>query len=144
MGSSLFGKSLSIVLILISVSTIGALTYSIAVPPITERFTEFYVLNSEGKADNYPRDLAVGEQAKVIIGVVNREHETASYVLEVKINGTSNNTAVPLILNQAEKWQETITFRPSTAGDRQKVEFLLYRSEQGEVYRSVYILVDVH
>ena len=102
------------------------------------------MLNSEGKADNYPRDLAVGEQAKVIIGVVNREHETASYVLEVKINGTSNNVAGPLVLKQAEKWQKTITFQPATTGNNQKVEFLLYRSEQGEVYRSVYILVDVH
>jgi uncharacterized membrane protein len=49
----------------------------------------------------------------------------------------------PLVLNQAETWQETISFRPTAAGDSQKVEFLLYKSGQSEVYRSVYLLVNV-
>lgn len=142
-GSSLLGKILSVVLVLIILSGIAALTYSVAVPPVISRFTEFYVLNSAGLADNYPQNLTVGEESKVILGVVNQEHETASYRIEVKSSGTSNNVAGPLVLNQAEKWQETITFQPLAVGDKQKVEFMLYKSGQSEVYRSVYILVNV-
>lgn len=143
-GSSLLDKILSVVLVLIIFSAIGALTYSIAVPPVISRFTEFYVLNSNGQANNYPKNLAVGEEAKVIIGIANQEHETASYRIEMKLNGTSHNVAAPLTLNQAGTWQETITFRPAVPGNNQKVEFLLYKSGQSEVYRSVYILVNVN
>jgi len=139
----LLGKILSVVLVLIILSAISALIYSAAVPPVTERFTELYVLNSEGKTDNYPKILAVGQEAKVIIGIVNLEHETISYRLEVKLNGMSSNVAAPLILNQAQKWQETITFKPTESGDGQKVEFRLFKSGESQVYRSVYILVDV-
>ncbi len=142
-GSSSIGKILSVVLVVLIFGAIAALTYSVAVPPITERFTEFYVLNSDGQADNYPKNLAVGEEAKVIIGVVNQEHKTVSYRLEVSQKGTSNNPTELLTLNQAGKWQETVTFRPAVSGDNQKIEFLLYKSGQIEVYRSVYILVNV-
>jgi uncharacterized membrane protein len=142
-GSSVLGKTLSVVLVLIILSAIVALAYNVAVPPVTEKFTEFYVLNSEGKADNYPQNLAVGEEAKVIVGIVNREHETLSYRIEVKINQVKTDELGPLVLKQAEKRQETITFQPAAAGNNQKVEFLLYKSGQSEVYRSVYILVNV-
>jgi len=141
--SSVLSKTLSVALILIILGAIAGLVYSMSVPAITERFTEFYVLNSEGNSDNYPQDLEAGQQAKVIVGIVNQEHETARYRIEVKMNGTSNNMVGPLDLNQAEKWQETITFQTAAAGNNQKVEFLLYKSEQSEVYRSVYILVNV-
>ncbi len=40
-----------------------------------ERFTEFYILGLEGKADNYPDELTVGEEGRVILGIVNHEHE---------------------------------------------------------------------
>lgn len=139
----MLGKTLSAALVLIILSAIAALAYNVAVPPVTEKFTEFYVLNSDGKADNYPQNLAVGQEAKVIVGIINQERETISYRIEVSVNGTLNNMIGPLVLKQAEKRQETITFQPTSARDNQKVEFLLYKSGQSEVYRSVYILVNV-
>ena len=143
MGSSVPGKILSVALVLIIFVTIAALTYSVAVPATGEKFTEFYVLNSEGKAADYPQNLAVGEKAQVIVGIVNREQEQVSYRLEVRINQLQTTDLGPLVLKQGEKWQETITVQPATAGNNQKVEFLLYKSGQSEVYRSVYILVNV-
>ena len=38
------------------------------------RFTEFYALGPEGKASGYPRELMVGEETVVILGVVNKEY----------------------------------------------------------------------
>jgi len=38
-----------------------------------EKFTEFYILNSNGNADNYPKNMIVGENESVIVGVVNHE-----------------------------------------------------------------------
>ena len=140
---SVFGKILSITLVLIAIGSIGAFTYNIAVPPVTEKFTEFYVLNSEGKATGYPQNLDAGKEAKVILGIVNQEQKTVSYRMEVRINQVKVNEAGPVVLEQGETHQEMITFQPASAGDNQKVEFLLYQSGQSEVYQSVYILVNV-
>lgn len=45
---------------------IGTLAYVIITPKAGERFTEFYILGLEGKADNYPDELTVGEEGRVI------------------------------------------------------------------------------
>ena len=50
-------KALSIVLILAILGAIGTLAYVIASPKVGERFTEFYILGLEGKAEGYPKKL---------------------------------------------------------------------------------------
>lgn len=142
-GPGILSGILSAILALAIFGAIGALAYTIAVPPITERFTEFYLLGMGGKAEGYPQNLAVGEEGSVILGITNREHETASYRVEVTINQTRIDEISPIVLKQAETWQETVNFRPTVAGESQKVEFLLYRTGRSEVYRSVYILINV-
>ena len=61
--------------------------YVIAVPKEGEKFTEFYILGPGGKTEDYPTNLAVGEEGKVIIGVVNHEYAPATYELEVWFGG---------------------------------------------------------
>jgi uncharacterized membrane protein len=46
-------------------------------------------------------------------------------------------------LEHGGKWEQIMSFTPDKAGDNQKVEFLLYRQGQNEVYREVYIWIDV-
>lgn len=60
------------------------LGYIIATPQAGERFTEFYILGLEGRAERYPTQLMVGEEGKVRVGIIDREHETASYWVEVR------------------------------------------------------------
>lgn len=49
----------------------------------TERFTEFYVLNEEGHAYDYPTTLHVGENVTFRIGIVNHEGRTINYTAEI-------------------------------------------------------------
>ncbi len=68
----------------------GALAYHIATTPRTgERFTEFYVLGSEGMADDYPTNLTIGDPGHVILGVRNREHREMDYQLIVRMASTN-------------------------------------------------------
>lgn len=78
-GASGLDKGLSIVLILAILAALGTLGYVIATLKVGERFTEFYILGLEGEAEGYPKELVVGEEAKVIVGIVNREQEDMSY-----------------------------------------------------------------
>ena len=143
LNSSTVGKILSILLALITISSIGAFAFNIASPPVTEKFTEFYLLNSEGKASDYPNNLTVGQPSSVIIGIVNREQVTETYTVEVRSNQNKLNELGPFIMKQGETRQEKVTFSLVAAGNDQKVEFLLFVSGQPEVYRSVYIQVNV-
>ena len=73
------------------VGALGTLGYVIATPKVGERFTEFYILGLSGKAIDYPTELVVGEERKLIVGIINREREAATYRIEVVIDGVKNN-----------------------------------------------------
>jgi uncharacterized membrane protein len=120
-------RALSIVLILAIVGAIGTLGYVIASPRVGERFTEFYVLGLGGKAEGYPRELMVGEEGWVILGITNREHETMGYEVKIKIDGVLEQKISPIQLEHQQGWREVVGFTPREPGKDQKVQFILYK-----------------
>ena len=142
-GLSKLDKALSIVLALSILAAIGAFAYMVAAPMVGEQFTEFYVLGPEGEVEDYPRELVVGEEATVILGIVNHEGEEMSYRIEVTIDGVQNGEVGPLLLADEDKWEEEVSFAPQQAGDDQKVEFLLYRDGESEPYSTLHLFIDI-
>ena len=142
-GGGSWDKVLSILLALAILGALGTLGYAIASPKVGERFTEFYIEGLGGKAADYPEELVVGEEGKVIVGIINREHETVTYRVEIVIDGVENNGVGPVVLDHDGEWEEIVGFTPGRAGDNQKVEFLLYRQGQSEVYQRLHLWVDV-
>ena len=138
-----FSRFFSVFIVVAIIGTIGTLGYLIANPKMGDSFTEFYVVGLEGKAEDYPRELMVGEEGRVIAGIVNHEHQPVTYSLEVAINSTKNGDMEPITLEHEGQWQGTVTFTPGSTGDNQKVQFLLYRVDQSEVYRHLHIWINV-
>ena len=136
-------RVLSIILIIIIMGALGALGYIILAPKVGEKSTEFYVLGLGGEAAGYPTDLSVGEEGRVIAGIINREHKTVNYRVEMRIDGVRNNEVGPLELEHDEKWEEIVSFTSDRVGDGQKVEFLLYKDEESESYQNLYLWVNV-
>jgi len=135
---------LSITLTLAILGGLGALGYIVVNPKVGERFTEFYILGLAGKAIDYPEELMVGEEGKVIVGIINREREAATYWVEVTIGGVKNNGVGMVTLEDGERWEGVVDFVPDKVGDNQKVEFLLYKQGWGGVYQRLRLWVDVH
>jgi len=133
-GRSFLDKVLSVILVVAILGAIGAVGYVIARPEVGERFTEFYILGPEGKAENYPKELVVGEETGVLVGIINREREIVNYYMEVQIDGVRNNQMGPLELGHDVEWEEIVSFTPYRVGNNQKVEFLLYKNGQSEPY----------
>ena len=129
-------------LVLAILGTLGMLGYTIANPP-RERLTEFYILGLNGEASGYPAQLTVGEEGKVIVGIMNKEKGTTTYRLEVRIDGAIVNQVGPITLERDREWEEIVGFTPQQAGDKQKVEFLLYQQGQTEAYQSLHLWLDV-
>ena len=107
---SQLNKALIVFLLVSVVVIIGTLGYVAARPKAGEAFTEFYVLGNEGNAENYPREVILGEKSKVILGIVNHEHKTMVYRVEVTINGEKNNDIGSISLNPEEKWEQEVEF----------------------------------
>jgi uncharacterized membrane protein len=150
----MLGRSLTLVIVLALVSAVGILIYTVAVPRIGERFTEFYTLGLNNKAEDYPVEFEMqngkvtgvrysdqGQTTadvfgKVTLGIINQEQQVASYSIILKIDGqpadinyTGQNMPQlgPLNLKQGEKWEQIIGFAPAHTGENQKVEFLLFK-----------------
>ncbi len=135
MFSTLLGSLILIVL--------GAIVYVAYFHPPEEKFTEFYILGLEAKAENYPRQMTVGEVGKVLVGIVNYESQQTSYRVVVTIGGEMAAEAGPIVLEPDKKWEQPIAFTPTRAGLQQKAEFLLYQGDSDKPSNSLYILIDV-
>lgn len=95
-------RLLTIFLLLCIIITISLVIYAVFVPKQGEQFTVFYVLGPNHLAYDYPLNLSIGENATVILGIVNHEHSIMNYSLEVWL---SNQT---IKYNNITKMNETI------------------------------------
>ncbi len=131
---SKLNKGLSISLGIAIVVALGCIAYLVITPSEGEKFTEFYILNVEGKAADYPRQAVLGEPVNIVIGVVNHEYEPVSYRVAITIDDVENSQADIGMLAHEEKWEEKVSFTPQIAGEKQKVEFYLYKDGGAEPY----------
>ena len=136
-------KVLSIVLVASIVLAISGTAYVIAVPKQGEKFTEFYILGPDGKASDYPTNLTAGQTGNVTIGIVNHEYSDVTYKMMVKLNNyTIDEENITLSNNQT--YSKPFTFTPSYSGQKQELEFLLYKlPDENNVYRSLHLWLNV-
>jgi uncharacterized membrane protein len=136
-------KILSYILIISIVIAAASVIYIIVNPSPSEKFTQFYILGSNGKAGNYPTNLSVGENGNLTINVINNEGSTANYQLVVNLeNETLENQS--FILANGEKKEIPLTFQPKQSGNQQKLEFILYKLPNNkQSYRYLDLLINV-
>ncbi|OPY49745.1 MAG: hypothetical protein A4E49_03019 [Methanosaeta sp. PtaU1.Bin112] len=155
-------RALTIILIITILLSIAALIYVIVTPKQGEKFTEFYILGPGGKAYDYPTSVLEGNRSMVIVGVVNHEYTLVNYTMSISLNNTPLNNSTSdenflssspyiypiksmnLTLAHNETWERPVSYVLNQTGDRQKLEFLLYR--EGNFtgpYRDLHLWVNV-
>jgi uncharacterized membrane protein len=136
-------RILTIILILSIAASIIMLIYVIATPKQGEKFTEFYILGDNGKAQGYPTELEAGKTSSVIVGITNQEYVLTNYTLNISLeNETLNTMQVQLMHNST--WEEKVLFTPEKTGDNLKLEFLLYKEDNITApYRDLHLWVNV-
>ncbi len=127
-------KALSVSLVGVVLVALGSLGYVVAMPKTAEKFTEFYILSMEGKAENYPKKVTLGESVELVIGIVNHEYEVTSYRIDIKTNGIESNQITIQPLANEEKWEEVVSFVPQSSSKSQRVEFWLYKNDGAKPY----------
>ena len=150
--ASKLDKALTVVLIIAIISSIATLGYVITHPKPGEKFTEFYILGPNGKAADYPTELFVGENATVILGIVNHEYRNVTYYVEVwlvnltydfktntthihnmylldRFNVTLPHKPVNIEGNWTPQWETNYTFSIDKPGKWQ-LWFLLFKDKE--------------
>ena len=143
-GGGAFDKLLSLILVIFILGALGTLVYVVAVPRDGERFTEFYILGSDGKAIDYPSELKLGEEGKVVAGIVNHENELQIYRVEVTVGGVKSGEVGPIALNDEQSWEGLLSFIPDKVGNHQKVELLLFKNAESDAYLALSLWIDVN
>lgn len=140
LGGSRNEKILSAILIISILVAISSTVYIIVKPKESEKFTEFYILGSDGKASNYPTNLTEGQEGTVIIGIVNHESAPTTYQLVINSNGTVLDE-ITVKLDNNEKKEIPYTFTAPESGV--KMEFLLFKMpDKNNVYRSLHLWIN--
>jgi uncharacterized membrane protein len=151
LGENKLSRTLSVILILSILGTIGTLAYTIASPKVGERFTEFYILGQEGEAAGYPQNFILSNgvvtsvdygddnivqdsTGKLTIGIINREQQDTTYTVKIQFDGKATGILVdgndvaqlgPVTLQNDEEYEIEIGFAPTHTGDNQRVDIIL-------------------
>jgi uncharacterized membrane protein len=89
-----FGRVV-VVLATVALLVIAGISVALILTDTEERFTEFYVLNDQGKAHTYTQNYTIGQEGQVIFGLNNHEGRTVGYTIEVwLVNYTFTNMQV--------------------------------------------------
>lgn len=128
------GKILSGMLVLVILGALAMFIYTVATPNIGQKFTEFYILEQQGNKASFPIELKVGEEAKIVVGIINNEYDTVSYRIEGRINDIKHTEVNDITLEHGEKWEGELTFTPEVTGAQQELQFFLYKNGDTEAY----------
>ncbi|MGD0854237.1 MAG: DUF1616 domain-containing protein [Dehalococcoidia bacterium] len=122
-------KAVFYVLILVIIGLIAAIVYFSVTHQPGDKFTEFYLLNQDGKASGYPAEIVAGQPASVIAGIINHEGTPVTYRIQIQANGAIINSIETGTLLNDQKWERRVDFSINNADDNQKVEFYLYTNK---------------
>jgi uncharacterized membrane protein len=137
-------KLLAAVLVFTIILAIGGICYAVVVPKNNEKYTEFYILGPDHKADNYPINLSVGETGSVILGIFNHEQTAVDYSIQVRMGDYLHSFIGPVAINNEQKWENPVTISASMPHQNLKVEFLLFRQGESVPYHTLDLWVNVH
>ena len=166
-GMPLVDKLLTIGIVIMLVASVIVLAWAITTPRVGERFTQLAILGPGGMATDYPRNLTVGQDAKVLLSIKSFEHRSQNYTLMIVLtNSTDNSTAATqysinwsqtnglaphlgivqnFTLQHLQFYNQTFDF-DVTAPGTWKLQFLLYTEGQPltqSAYREVHLWLNI-
>jgi len=120
------------------------------VPSPEYYMTEFYILGTQGLAEEFPREVQVDEQQQVTIGIRNLEQDDHNYQVEVwAVDPESSSQRVllvqtePFLLRRGMRRQTAQTLIMPWQGQDQQVEFLLFIDKDQQPYRTLRLILNV-
>ena len=162
-GMPLVDKLLTVGIAVMLIASVVVLAWAITTPRVGETFTQLALLGPDGMATDYPRNLTVGEDGRVLLTVKSFEHEPVNYTIVIVLTNVtdynftvdqhivdwnSTNELAPysaiaqnFSLEHLEYYNQTFDFNVTEDGTW-KLQFLLFVEGQPvtqEAYREVHL-----
>jgi uncharacterized membrane protein len=140
------GKRTQLMAVAGTIAFVGVLMIgfaAMATPDPTEQMTEFYALGPDGLAENYPREVDVGEVMQVQLGITNREGVQQRYRVEVRSASQLLGQAGPIELADGATWNQPIQYALQRAGMDQAIDIVLFHQNDSTPYRTLRLWVNV-
>ncbi len=135
-------RLLSVLVAVALIVALVVLVYTVWTPKTGERFTGFYILGAQGQASDYLLDLDEDGTGSVTLGIINREDREMGYIVEVREPGAADREVARVSLQPEEVWEQKVEFPVGAVGESKKMEFLLFKEDETEPYRSLHVHVD--
>jgi uncharacterized membrane protein len=119
-------------------------------PSPDQYLTEFYILGSDGLAESYPSQAAVGQPLQVTLGVINRQRTAQTYRVEVWVQDPQDldrrrlvAALDPFSLDPVRLRQAPFIWSMPWPGQDQQVDFLLFLGASSTPYRHLRLILSV-
>jgi len=157
-------RVLTLLLGVLLILSIFLTVYLIYVSKIGTRLTEFYILNSEYRAYDYPTEIYVNNSYVVIIGVRNYEYRPMKYKIWVFLSNKTYDYNYTIDVTPEDRWNGTLSYNSALTREiflehnetvliplnftvdtpgRHRIVFLLTVNNSRKVYRSLHLWIDV-
>lgn len=112
-GMPLVDKVLTIGIVVMLVASVVVLAWAVTTPRVGERFTQLAILGPGGMATDYPRNLTVGQDARVLLTIKSFEHRTQNYTIAIVLTEEADNTSS--VASYSIDWTATHSLAPHQA-----------------------------
>jgi uncharacterized membrane protein len=120
---------------------LAILLYVLTAPTPEKQFTEFSLLGPDGLAEEYPLSAVAGQALTLSAGLANHEGRAMTYTLTATVAGQP--VSPPQSLTVADGAAQTLVVPVTFAASGQKQLLELALTVDGQVYRRLYLYVDV-
>lgn len=106
-------------------------------------YTEFYMVDHNNNTTDFPINITRNSVALLNIGITNQEHQDTNYTIKVKKDNKTIYT-----LEKSLKDKENLEFpyymdRTTNIGINQTIDFELYKNNDTNPYRTLYLRYNV-
>ena len=126
-------RGIMVVVAIFAVVALIGVMFASSIKSDQESFSEFYVLDENGKTLDYPKNVTAGDTGNVIVGITNREASTNTYRYTILLNNSTIYTSNNITLKRGENHEELVNIPFLSTGKGQKLEFIL-RDAIGKSY----------
>ena len=95
---------------------IGWVTYTVSSSIKDDVYTEFYILDSVGEAQDLPRQLNMGNPVNITVCIINHENKAMNYAVKIIIDNTIYKEVTTGFIDHPGKWERDISFIPESCG----------------------------
>ncbi len=111
-----------------------------------ERFSAIYYLDQDGKLENFPHTVILGQNNtfKLIVGIINETGNTTDYLVKVNIDNGGliyNPSNATTTLDDGDFWESQVDIFLDSPGTN-KIIFELYAHEYDEQKNDSYIFTE--